>query len=64
MTVKLGEIASVASLPRNDRQRKRLSWADDPSIQRLLDIVSSIIADEYIKVAKQNPDVFKNGGSK
>ena len=57
-------VASSPALPRNDRQQKKLSWADDPSVQRLLDVVSSIIADEYIGVAKQNPDVFKNGGGK
>ena len=31
-----------------------------PSVQRLLDVISSIIADEYIMIAKQNPDVFLN----
>ncbi len=78
MEVKLGEIASVASLPRNDRQQKKLTWADDPSVQKLLDVISSIIANEYIDVAKQNKGVFeiasgtscprndedKNGGGK
>ncbi len=29
-----------------------------PSIQRLLDVISSIIAEEYIMIAKQNPAVF------
>jgi hypothetical protein len=41
-----------------------LSWLDNPSIQRLLDVIVSIIADEYIQVAKQNPDIFSNGGAK
>ena len=36
-----------------------------PSIQRLLDVISSIIAEEYIMIAKQNPEVFlKRGGIK
>ena len=40
-------------------------WADNPSVQKLLDVVISIIAEEYIQIAKQNPDVFlKNGGKK
>ncbi len=33
-----------------------------PSIQRLLDIISSIIAEEYIMIAKQNPEVFRKLG--
>ena len=39
-----------------------LNWFDNPSIQKLLDVVASIIADEYIQIAKQNPEVFSNNG--
>ena len=53
--------SSDPSVPRNDIQYVRL---DNPDIQKLLDVVSSIIADEYIRVAKQNKDVFSNGGGK
>jgi len=35
-----------------------------PSLQRLLDVISSILAEEYIMVAKQNPEVFLQRGSK
>lgn len=36
-----------------------------PSVQRLLDVISSILAEEYIMIAKQNPETFQNhGGSK
>jgi len=34
------------------------SWKDSPSIQHLLDAISSIIAEEYIMIAKQDPEVF------
>ncbi len=34
------------------------NWKNSPSIQHLLDAISSIIAEEYIMIAKQNPDVF------
>jgi len=37
---------------------------NDTDFRKLLDVISSILADEYIKTAKENPDVFKNGGSK
>lgn len=40
----------------------RLSWNDSPSIQRLLDVISSIIAEEYITIAKQNPELFHKQG--
>jgi len=34
------------------------NWADNPDIQNLLDVISSILAEEYIATAKQNPEVF------
>lgn len=41
------EIASALTAPRNDE-----------SIEKLLDVISFIIADEYIEIAKKNPEVF------
>jgi hypothetical protein len=47
------------------QKRLTLSWKDSLSIQHLLDIISTIIADEYIQTAKENPETFtKQGGSK
>jgi hypothetical protein len=37
-----------------------LDWQDNPAVQRLLDVVVSIIAEEYIQIAKKNPEVFTN----
>ena len=57
-------VASVASLPRNDGEKEavrndiRYAWLDNPDIQKLLDDISEIIANEYIEVAKKNKDVF------
>ena len=40
-------------------------WVDNASVQRLLDVVVSIMADEYIQIAKQNPEIFSgNGGNR
>ena len=39
-----------------------VSWKDSLPIQRLLDVVSSIIAEEYITIVKQNPEVFIKQG--
>ena len=44
-------------------QSTALSWIDNPSVQKLLDVVVSIIAEEYIHIANQNPDIFSNNGA-
>ena len=38
----------------------RFNWQDSLPIQRLLDAISSILAEEYIMIAKQNSEVFIN----
>ena len=35
-----------------------ISWQNSLPIQHLLDVISSILAEEYIAIAKQNPGVF------
>lgn len=42
-------------------QQRNFAWADNPDVQTLLDAISSIIADEYIEIAKRNLDVFSSG---
>lgn len=39
-----------------------LNWQDDLSIQKLLDVVVGIMAEEFVEVAKENEDVFAKGG--
>ena len=39
----------------------RLSWKDNPSAQKLLDVIASVLAEEYIEVAKKNNEIFKEG---
>jgi len=36
-----------------------LNWRDNPDTQKLLDVISEIIANEYIEVAKKNKGVFE-----
>jgi len=38
------------------------NWANNPDVKNLLDVVSSILAEEYITIAKQNRDIFSNQG--
>ena len=39
------------------------NWAKNPSVQKLLDVVIHILANEYIRAVKENPTLFegKNG---
>jgi len=39
-------------------------WVDNASVQKLLDVVASLMADEYIQIAKQDPEIFRNNGGK
>ncbi len=56
----------IAQVKKNSKATEpiSLSWSDNPSVQRLLDVVVSIIAEEYIQIAKQNPDLFSDNGGK
>ncbi len=56
LNTKTDEINKAASLP---RACIRYSYLDNPNIQKLLDVVSEIIANEYIEIAKKNRDVFE-----
>ena len=42
-------------------QHERLTWTDNPDVQKLLDVVVSILAEEYVQVANENRDVFSPG---
>ena len=44
--------------PVSIRQTINFSWKQSPSTQKLLDVISTIIAAEYVFVAKQNPKLF------
>ena len=44
--------------PPQDRPES-YGWAGNPSIQNLLDAVASIIAEEYIRTARKNPETFE-----
>ncbi len=57
----MNEIASAPTVPRNDT-KENLNWKGNLSAQKLLDVIASIIADEYIQIAKQNPYTFSNSG--
>ena len=43
---------------------KDFNYSNTPSVQKLLDTIAVIIADEYIVKAKQDPELFSYGGVK
>ncbi len=57
---------AIAQVKENSKttQPISLNWSDSPSVRKLLDVVASIIAEEYIQIAKQNPDLFSDTGGK
>jgi hypothetical protein len=44
------------------KEHINFSWKDSLPIQHMLDAISLILTEEYIAVAKQNPDVFLKYG--
>ena len=54
----------IAQVQKNSEAESptRSNWTDNPSVQELLDVVASIIAEEYIQIARQNPEIFSNNG--
>ena len=59
MDVRLQDKREIASAPMAPRNDVRYNWLDNPDVQKLLDVIASIIADEYIQIAKKNKDVFE-----
>jgi len=37
-------------------------WKQDPSVQKLLDVVAHILANEYVRAVKENPALFSDKG--
>ena len=38
-----------------------LNWQDNPSVKTLLDVVIVVLAEEYVRVARENENLFKKG---
>ena len=53
-------ISKIASSPRPAVGAPRNDSCNDEAVTRLLDVVASIIADEYIRVARQHKETFKD----
>jgi len=47
---------------KNPTQPINFNWPNNPAVKNLLDAISSILAEEYAKIAKDNPEIFSNQG--
>ena len=58
------EKIAIKEIPGNGNVAQ-FGWKDNLPVQKVLDVMVSILAEEYIRIAKENPGTFKtNGGSK
>lgn len=49
-------IKATSDLPKETSPS--LSWKENPAAKKMLDVLVSILKEEYIKVAKENPEIF------
>ncbi len=52
------ELAPAPAAPSKDKQQE-LSWKELPSIQQLLDVICSILVEEYVMTVRKKPGVFR-----
>ena len=44
--------------PKEKDNQTSLNWKENPSAKKFLDVLVSIIAEDYCQKAKQNPEIF------
>lgn len=47
---------------KTDLPESSYSWNKNPSVQKLLDAVIYILANEYVRAVKENPTLFSDKG--
>jgi hypothetical protein len=47
---------------KTDLPESSFSWDKNPSVQKLLDVVVYIFANEYVRAVKENPALFSDKG--
>lgn len=53
-------MASTAKHRSNGGVSENLNFTVNPASKRLLDVLVSILADDYIRIAKENPEIFSD----
>ena len=57
------KIETFAVAQPDTAQPARLTWWEDPAAKQLLDVVASILAEEYVQTVKQHPGEFSRNGN-
>jgi hypothetical protein len=55
----MGQITVIPFEVKTECQEQNFSWTGNPSVQKLLDTVVHILANEYVRAVKENPALFK-----
>jgi hypothetical protein len=48
----------IAPEPCDEAFSVSLNVSENPAAKRLLDVIASILAEEYIRTARENPEIF------
>ena len=51
-------IKQLTKHPKPPIQPINFNWTSNTNVKNLLDVISSILAEEYIEIAKQNREIF------
>lgn len=54
----MANLAEDLPNPQDNDFQVDLNWKSNPAAKSLLDTIVSILAEEYIETAKQNPNIF------
>lgn len=50
-------VKAKSDLPKEEASLS-LSWQENPAAKKLLDVLVSLLKEEYIQTAKENPEIF------
>ena len=52
-------VSQKISDPESKNLQDVFNWPDNPAVYKLLNVVASIIAEEYIQTVRRNPEAFR-----
>ena len=55
----MNQIAVIPFEVKTAHPEQNFSWVSNPSVQKLLNTVVHILANEYVRAMKENPTLFK-----
>ncbi len=58
----MNQITMIPFEVKTECQEHNFSRTSNPSVQKLLDVVAHILANEYVRAVKDNPTLFSNKG--